>query len=66
MNASKATVIVTGNEVQGFTGPAIIIKDSAKPAHIFGNTAISKDGKATVVEIQGPAGVVAENVVKND
>lgn len=64
VSATKATVIATGNTVQGFTGPAIFVKDSAKPAHVFGNLAISKNEKATVVEIQGPAGVVAENVLK--
>ena len=64
VNSTKATVIVTSNTVQGFTGPAIIIKDSSKPAHVFGNTAITKDEKAKVVEIQGPAGVVANNLVK--
>lgn len=66
VSATKATVIVTGNTVQGFTGPAIIIKDGLKPAHVFGNTAITKDEKANVAEIRGPAGVVAENVVKSD
>lgn len=66
VNSTKATVIATGNTIQGFTGPAIIIKDSSKPAHVFGNTAITKDEKAKVVEIQGPAGVVAENVVKTE
>jgi parallel beta-helix repeat protein len=66
VNAAKATVIVTGNTVQGFTGPAIIIKDSGKPAHVFGNTAITKDEKAKFVEIQGPVGVVDENSVKSD
>ena len=59
-------MIVTGNTIQGFTGPAMVIKDSLKPAHVFGNTAITKDEKAKVVETQGPAGVVAENVVKSD
>lgn len=29
VSSTKATVIVMGNTVQGFTGPAIIIKDSA-------------------------------------
>jgi parallel beta-helix repeat protein len=66
VSASKATVIVTGNTVQGFSGPAIIIKDSVQPVHVFGNTAITKDEKAKVVDIQGPAGVVANNVVKSD
>jgi parallel beta-helix repeat protein len=66
VSSTKATVIVTGNTIQGFTGPAILIKDSTKPAHVFGNTAITKDEKAKVVEIQGPAGVVAENVVRTE
>jgi parallel beta-helix repeat protein len=63
ISATKATVSVTSNRVQGFTGPAIIIRDSSKPAHVFGNTAITKDENAKVVEIQGPAGVVANNLV---
>ena len=64
VNSTKATVSVTGNTVQGFTSPAIIIKDSQKPAHAYGNTAISADEKAKVVDLQGPAGVVADNLVK--
>lgn len=65
VSAAKATVTVTNNTVQGFTGPAIIIKDSSQPAHVFGNSAITPDEKAQVLDLQGPAGVVAENVVKD-
>ena len=64
VSANKATVSVASNSMKGFTSPAIFIKDSQEPAHVFGNTAISKDEKAKVVEIQGPAGVVANNQVK--
>lgn len=64
VQATKANVVVMGNTVQGFNGPAIIIKNSPKPAHVYGNMAFSKDENAKVIEIQGPAGVVAENVVK--
>ncbi len=64
VNASKSTLVITGNTIQGFHGPAITVKDSLKPAHIFGNTAISKDENAEVVRLQGPAGVVDDNLVK--
>jgi hypothetical protein len=66
INATKATVVITGNTVQGFTGPAIIIKDSAKAAHVFGNKAISDDANAKAVEIQGPAGIVSDNMIQSE
>ncbi len=66
VSATKATMIVNGNTVQGFTGPAIIIKDSLKPAHVYGNTATSADPKAKVVDAQGPSGIVEENVLKKE
>lgn len=64
VNATKATVVVTGNTIQQFQGAAIVIKDSQKPAHVHGNTAISSDSKAKVVDVQGPTGIVADNSVK--
>lgn len=63
VNASKATVVVTGNSIKNFQGTAIIVKDSQKPAHVHGNTATSADPKAKVVDVQGPSGVVADNTV---
>ena len=66
VNASKATVVVTGNSIKGFQGTAIIVKDSQKPAHVYGNTAVSTDPKAKLVDVQGPSGVVDENVLKNE
>ena len=66
VNATKATVVVTGNTIQQFQGAAIIVKDSQKPAHVFGNTATSADTKAKVVDVQRPSGVVEENVLKKE
>jgi hypothetical protein len=38
--------------------------DSQKTSHVYGNTAISTDPKSKVVDVQGPAGIVQENVLK--
>jgi hypothetical protein len=64
VNATKATVVVTGNTIKQFHGTAIIVKDSQKPAHVYGNTATSADPKAKAVDVQGPSGVVSDNTVK--
>lgn len=64
VSATKATVVVTGNTVKRFQGTAITVKDSPKPAHVYGNTAISTDPKAKVVDVQGPSGIVEENGLK--
>ena len=66
MNASKATVVVTGITVTKFQGTAIIVKDSQKPAHVYGNTASSADPKAKVVDVQGASGIVEANVLKKE
>ena len=59
-------MIVKGNTIKGFQGTAIIVKDSRKPAHVHGNTAISSDPKAKVVDVQGPAGIVEDNELKQE
>ena len=66
VNATKAAVIVTGNTIKEFQGTAIIVKDSRKPAHVHGNTAISADPQAKVVDVQGPAGIVEDNKLKQE
>lgn len=53
VNASKATVTVTGNSIKQFQGTAIIVKDSQRSAHVHGNTATAADPKAKVVDVQG-------------
>jgi len=64
VNARKATVVVSGNTVQTFQGTAIIVKDSRKPAHVYDNRATSADPQAKVVDVQGPSGIIEENVLK--
>ncbi|MCA9117560.1 MAG: hypothetical protein KDA79_20965, partial [Planctomycetaceae bacterium] len=54
----------TGNIIRGTAGPAVVVKDSTTPAHVSGNTLISDNPASPVVDVQGPAGVVAENVVR--
>jgi hypothetical protein len=66
VNASKATAVITGNSIKNFQGTAIIVKDSQKPADVYGNTAISTDPKAKAVDVQGRSGVVDENVLKKE
>ena len=66
MIAAKATVVVTGNTVRQFQGTAIVVKESPQPAHVHGNTAISADALAKVVDVQGPAGTLAENVLRKE
>lgn len=64
VNAKKATVTIVGNTVRQFQSKAIIVAQSARPAHVFGNTVITDDPTARVVEIEGPSGMVGENVIK--
>lgn len=64
VNAMKATVVITGNTIKNFQGTAIIVKDSQKTAHVYGNTATSADPKATAIDVQGPSGIIAANVLK--
>lgn len=66
VNASKATVVVTGNSIKQFQGTAIVVKDSQTPAHVYGNMATAADPKAKVVDVQGPSGIVVENVLKKE
>ena len=63
---TKAALIVTGNAINGFQGTAIVVKDSLKPAHVFGNSATSSDPQAQVVEVQGPSGVIADNTLQHN
>ncbi|MBA4191932.1 MAG: hypothetical protein C0467_28465 [Planctomycetaceae bacterium] len=64
VNAGKATMVVTGNTVKQFQGTAITVTDSVKPAYVYGNTAISAAPNAKAVNVEGPSGIVADNIVK--
>ncbi len=62
--AKNSTLLVSGNTIGDFQKTAIVITDSPQPAHVYGNTAISADPQAKVVQVQGPVGVVEQNVLK--
>lgn len=66
VNAVKAAVVITANTVKGFRGTAIVVKDGAPPPHVFGNTAISADPAAKVVDVSGPSGVVEKNGLQEE
>ena len=57
---------IIGNTVQQFQGTAFVVKDSQQPAHVFGNSAISSDLKANVVDVQGASGIVEQNVLRKE
>lgn len=62
VNAAKAAeVVVARNTIRNFHGTAIVVKESRKPAHVFGNSATTADEQAKIVEVQGPSGVVVDN-----
>ncbi len=65
VNASKSTMTVTGNTIERFQRTAIVVKDSRKPAHVYGNKATTVDPKAKVVDVQGASGVVESNKLLN-
>ncbi|MCA9030145.1 MAG: right-handed parallel beta-helix repeat-containing protein [Planctomycetaceae bacterium] len=64
LQATGASVNASGNTVSNFHRTAFDIKQPTTAPNVFGNTAISADAKVEVVTIDGPSGVVAENVVK--
>jgi hypothetical protein len=64
VNASGSTLVVSDNEVRGFAGTAIIVKESPEPSHVFGNKGVSRDPQAKVFDIEGPAGIVSDNVIQ--
>jgi hypothetical protein len=64
LNASQATVVVRDNRIERFDAVAIVVRESARPAHIHGNMAISPSPEARALDLQGPAGIVADNVLR--
>jgi len=66
VNATQASVVVTGNSIRQFQGAAIVVKNSQKPARIHGNRATTADPKAKIVDVQGPSGVVEENTLEKE
>ena len=52
------------NPIRGFRSHVISVNDSIKLAHVFGNQAFSTDPNSEAVRIQGPEGIVSNNVLK--
>ena len=63
VNASGSKLTVAHNTVEGCHDSAVITKANSGPVHIFGNRASSKNPNAEFAKIEGPAGVVADNVM---
>lgn len=66
VNAAKATVIIKDNKISRFQGAAIFVKYSPKPVYVFGNTGVSIDPKAKIVDVQGSTGTIERNVLKSE
>ncbi|MCS7466916.1 right-handed parallel beta-helix repeat-containing protein [Stieleria sp. ICT_E10.1] len=64
VNATKATVTITGNQVSQFQGAAFVVKESPASAHVYGNTALSDDPDANLIDLQDASGTVEQNVLK--
>ena len=64
LSATEAEVTADHNRVSNFSRTAFVVKNSTKPANVFGNVAISEDPKAQVVSIEGDQGVVADNELR--
>jgi parallel beta-helix repeat protein len=61
LNAGKSNVTAAANTIRNFDGPAIIVKQSTSPAHVYGNTIVTQQTNQPLIEIDGPTGIVADN-----
>lgn len=61
LHADQATVVVMDNRARDFRSPAFVVRNSPRPAHAVGNTAISNKPDDQAVAIDGPAGAIAGN-----
>lgn len=62
--ATEATVSASGNRVSNFHNTALVIQQPKRPADVYGNRAISKNPRDSVVSLEGTAGVVRDNQVQ--
>lgn len=61
--ASEAQSIrVIDNTTKHFLGTAIVVDKSTRPAHVFGNVAISENDADQPARVAGPQGIVADNI----
>lgn len=63
VHATKADVVVAKNVIRRFRGAAIIVRNAGEAVHVHGNRAISSDERAKIVEMDGPGGIVADNII---
>ena len=57
-------VVARNNSVGHFLKTAFVISKPSRPAHVFGNTAYTDNKADQVVAIDGPSGIVAENLLE--
>lgn len=55
------SLVLRKNQISGFRGVALVVKDSAQPVHIEGNLAISVHETDQVLEITGSQGKISSN-----
>ncbi|WP_298862457.1 right-handed parallel beta-helix repeat-containing protein [uncultured Gimesia sp.] len=64
LQASEANIFATGNKISQFHKAAFVVQNSASPASLFGNTAISINPEDKVLSISGKTGIVNNNILK--
>ena len=64
LHATAATIVADNNTVNNFFRTAFVVNKPPKPAHVFGNTAVSDNPQDKVVSIDGDAGVVTDNQLR--
>ena len=57
-------VSATDNTIREFVRTGIVVSKSNSPAHVFGNVALSNKEGDQAAAVDGPQGVVSDNVVK--
>jgi hypothetical protein len=63
--ASEATVSASDNRVSNFHQTALVVQKPKSPANLYGNTAFSSDAKDQVISLDGDAGVVRDNELRD-
>ena len=66
LHGTGAEITADNNIVSNFFGTAFIVNKPPRPAHLFGNTAVSANPQDKVVSIDGAAGMVAGNRLRRE
>ena len=59
-----SAITANDNTVSNFFRTAFVVNKPTQPAHVYGNTAVSANPKDKVVSIDGQAGIVADNQLR--